>query len=105
MIAGSVLEPRHLYRNDQKRPDGLTLVPWAVGKQLLWDVTVVDSIAPSKISAEPVCNTGNAAAEAEEQKNDKYKDLVDDGYLFRPLAFEIHGAAGQRTDVFFEQAL
>ena len=37
----SVLEPRHLYRTDQKRPDGLTLVPWAVGKQLLWDVTVV----------------------------------------------------------------
>ena len=31
----SVLEPRHLYRTDQKRPDGLTLVPWAVGKQFL----------------------------------------------------------------------
>ena len=31
----SVLEPRHLYRTNQKRPDGLTLVPWAVGKQLL----------------------------------------------------------------------
>ena len=30
----SVLEPRHLYRTNQKRPDGLTLVPWAVGKQL-----------------------------------------------------------------------
>ena len=41
----SVLEPRHLYRTDQKRPDGLTLVPWADGKQLLWDVTVVDSLA------------------------------------------------------------
>ena len=27
----SGLEPRHLYRTDQKRPDGLTLVPWAVG--------------------------------------------------------------------------
>ena len=37
----SVLEPRHLYKTDQKRPDGFTLVPWAVGKQLLWDVTVV----------------------------------------------------------------
>ena len=44
----SVLEPRHLYRTDQKRPDGLTLVPWAVGKQLLWDVTVV---APCRINA------------------------------------------------------
>ena len=32
----SVLEPRHLYMTDKKQPDGLTLVPWAVGKQLLW---------------------------------------------------------------------
>ena len=31
----SVLEPRHLYRTDQKRPDVLTLVPWDVGKQEL----------------------------------------------------------------------
>ena len=30
----SVLKPRNLYRTDQKRPDGMTLVPWAVGKSL-----------------------------------------------------------------------
>ena len=47
----SVLEPRHLYRTDEKRPEGLTLGPWAVSTQLLWDVTVVDSLAPSRISA------------------------------------------------------
>ena len=74
----SVLEPRHLYRTNQKRLDGLTLVPWAVGKQLLWDVTVVDFLAPCRIKAGSVCNPGTAAAEAEERKNDKYKDLVDD---------------------------
>ena len=74
----SVLESRHLYRTDQKRPDGLTLVPWAVGRQLLWDVTVVDSLAPCRINAGSVCNPGTAATEAEERKNDKYKDLVDD---------------------------
>ena len=65
----SVLEPRNLYRADQKRPDGLTLVPWAVGKQLLWDVTaVVDSLAPCRINAGSVCNLGTAAADAEERK-------------------------------------
>ena len=64
-----LLEPRHLYRTDQKRPDGLTLVPWADGKQLLWDVTVVDSLAPCRINARSVCNPGSAAAEAEEPKN------------------------------------
>ena len=68
----SVLQPRHLYRTDQKRPDGLTLVPWAVGKQLLWDDTVVDSLAPCRINAGSVCKPGTAAAEAEERKNDKY---------------------------------
>ena len=90
----SVLEPRHLYRADQKRPDGLTLVPWPVSKQLLWDVTVVDSLAPCRINAGSVCNPGTAAVEAEERKIDKYKALVNDGYLFQPLAFEIQGAAG-----------
>ena len=89
----SVLEPRHLYRTDQKRPDGLTTVPWAVGKQLLWDVTVVDSLAPCRIKAGSVCNPGTAALEAEERKIDKYKDLVNDGYLFQPLVFEIQGAS------------
>ena len=90
---------------DQKRPDGLTLVPWAVGKQLLWDVTVVDSLAPCRINAGSICNPGTAAAEAEERKIDKYKNLVYDRYLFQPLAFDIHGAAGPSTEIFFEQAL
>ena len=78
----SVLEPRHIYRTDQKRTDGLTLVPWAVGKQLLWDVTVVDSLAPCRIDAGSVYNPGTAAVEAEERKIDKYKDLVNDGNFF-----------------------
>ena len=83
----SVLEPRRLYMTNQKRPDGLTLVPWAVGKQRLWDVTLVDSLAPCRINAGFVCNPGTAAAEAEEQKNDKYKDLVYDGYFFSTASF------------------
>ena len=78
----------------------MTIVPWAVPKQLLWDVTVVDSLAPCKINAGSVCNPGTVAAEAEERKNDKYKDLVDDGYFFQPLAFEIQGAAGHSTEFF-----
>ena len=96
----SVSGPRHLYRTNQKRPDGLTVVPWAVGKQLLRDVTVVDSLAPCRINAGSVCNPGTAAAEAKEQKNDKYEDLVDDGDLFQPLAFEIQGAAVPSTEIF-----
>ena len=42
----SMLEPRGLYRTDGKRPDGVTMIPWEMGKQLVWDVTVVDALAP-----------------------------------------------------------
>ena len=34
-------EPQGLCRSDGKRPDGLTLIPWQIGKSLVWDVTVV----------------------------------------------------------------
>ena len=64
------------------------------------DVTVEDSLAPCRINAGSVCNPGTAAAEAEEQKIDKYKDLVNDGYLFKPLDFEIQGAASPSTKIF-----
>ena len=67
-------------------------------------VTVVDSLAPCRINAGSVCNPGTAAAEAEEQKIDKNEDLVNDEYLFQPLAFEIQGAAGPSTN-FLGQAL
>ena len=70
----SIIEPRHRHRTDQKQPDGLTHVPWAVGRQLLWNVTVVDSVAPGRIRAGSVCNPGTAAAEAEDRKSDKYRD-------------------------------
>ena len=54
----------------------------------LWDVTVVESLAPCRINAGSIYNPG------------KYKDLVNDGYLFQPLAFEVQGAAGPSTEAF-----
>ena len=47
-----------------------------------------------------VCKSVTAAAEADEQKNDKNKDLVDDGYLFQLLAFEIDAVACPSTEIF-----
>ena len=43
------MEPTGLSRSDGKRPDGLTLVPWSAGKSIIWDVTVVDTLAASYI--------------------------------------------------------
>ena len=63
-----VLQPRHLQRTDQKRPD----------RQHQWDVTVIDPLVTSRISAGSVCNPETAAAEAEDQRSDKYRELTND---------------------------
>jgi len=44
-------EPLGLTRQDGKRPDGLTLIPWQGGKPLTWDVTVVNTLAASYLSS------------------------------------------------------
>ena len=46
----SMLEARGLYRIDAKRPDGPTMNPWEMGKQLVWDVTCVDALAPCRFN-------------------------------------------------------
>jgi len=38
-------ETTGLTRLDDKRPDGLTLVPWQGGKPVTWDITVVSTLA------------------------------------------------------------
>ena len=96
----SILEPSNMFRTDGKRPDGVTLVPWASGRQMVWDVTVVDSLAPSRINAGSICNPGTTAADAEQRKTSKYHKLIDTGYLFQPLAFEVQGAMGPETELF-----
>ena len=63
-----MLKPRGLYRTDGKPPDGVTMIPWGMGKQLVWDVTVVDALAPSRLNQDSLCNPGTTATEAEARK-------------------------------------
>ncbi|KAJ0181588.1 hypothetical protein K1T71_002310 [Dendrolimus kikuchii] len=45
----AVLEPNGLCRDDGKRPDGMSLVPWKMGRPLVWDATCVDTLAASHL--------------------------------------------------------
>jgi hypothetical protein len=65
-LTSTTLEPNGLSRDDGKGPDGMTLVPWIKGQPLVWDVTIVDTLADSYVlktskvsgfAAEMACKT------------------------------------------------
>ena len=99
----SVLEPPGLLCTDNKRRDGMTLVLWTAGSSLVWDVSVVNPLAPSYLEESCTANatTANKAAEL---KCTKYMDIVRRGYEFVPLAFETLGQPSLST-VYFVQKL
>ena len=94
----SVLEPRGLYRTDGKRPDGVTMIPLETGKQLVWDVTVVDALAHSRLNQGSLCNPGTTATEAEARKIEKYRELIDKGYIFQLVTLEVLGSSGESSE-------
>ena len=96
----SMLEQRGLYRTDGKRPDGVTMTPWEMGKQLVWDVTVVDALAPSRPNQGSLCNPRTTATEAEARKIEKYRELINNGYIFQPVALEVQGSLGESSEIF-----
>ena len=85
----SVREPDGMFRSDEKRPDGVTLVPWALGRCLAWDATVVDTLAVSHLPGTAVI-AGSAAEAASAAKTRKYDGLTST-HIFVPLAFETLG--------------
>jgi len=91
----SILEPVGCARDDGKRPDGMTLVPWSAGKCLLWDFTCVDTFAASYIN-ETSIQLSAAANLAERKKTLRYRDL-EENYIFVPVGIETAGSWGKHA--------
>ena len=95
-----MLEPRGLYRTDGNRPDVVTNISWEMGKQLVWDLAVVDAPAPNRLNQGSLCNPGTTAAEAEGRKIEKYRELIENGYLFQPVAMEVRCSLVESSEIF-----
>lgn len=97
----SILEPPGTCRDDGRRPDGMTLMPWRSGKPLVWDFTCVDTTASSHL-ASTSCEAGAAALSAEKSKTSKYRNLLSD-FIFLPVAVETFGSWGPQGSHFIKQ--
>ena len=88
LVSGGVpalLEPVGVCRNDGKRPDGMSLIPWSRGLPLLWDFTCSDTLAPSNLST--------SASGASRLANSAESALIP-SFHFSPLCVETLGAWG-----------
>jgi hypothetical protein len=70
----STLEPKGLSGDDGKR-DGMTLVPWIKGQPLVWDVSVVDTLAASYVLKTSEVS-GFAAEMACKRKHSKNSSII-----------------------------
>lgn len=87
------LEPPGLFREDGKRVDGISLIPWHKGKTLVWDATCTDTYAPSNLIYS-TRSAGRAAENKAKRKESKYRPLIERNYHFVPFAVETMGYHG-----------
>lgn len=83
----NIIQPSGISRDDGKRPDGMTLIPWSHGRS--WDVTVRDTLAASFIN-ESSKKSRSIADKAEIHKHNYYR-VLKENYLLTPIAFESLG--------------
>jgi len=76
----------------------LTLNPWYKGRSLVWDTTVVDTIAESHYIASAAI-PGSVTTDTETDKCRKYNDLLDN-YYFQAVSIETTGVYTKSTASF-----
>jgi hypothetical protein len=87
----SRLEPTSLIRQNERRPDEMSLVPWKNGRCLAWDFTCPDTLAPSHLNI--AINGPGVVAAKPKRKRVKYASLTS-SFCFVPVAVETMGALG-----------
>ena len=96
----NMLEPRNVSRDDGKRPDGMTMIPWKTGRMLVWDFTCTDTLAPSYLQT-ALRGPGYVADAAEQRKTAKYRQLGDK-FFFVPVGVETLGGWGSDANAFIK---
>jgi len=91
----AVKEPASLLQQDGKWPDGATVLPWARGKPVAWDVIDPDTYAKSDLSqtSKDPGEPGAAAYKGSANKTAKYGGLSR-SHIFLPVAVETAGTWG-----------
>ena len=88
----TILEPQGVPRTDGKRPDGMTIFPWRMGKCIVWDFMCSDTFAPSHLEVSSN-HFGKVAERAEQAKLTKYEQLERD-FEIVPICVETMGPWG-----------
>ncbi|KAI8436355.1 hypothetical protein MSG28_004389 [Choristoneura fumiferana] len=79
----------------------MSLIPWKMGRVLVWDATCVDTLAPSHLHG-TIHRAGAAGEAADVAKKRKYSGL-DAGYNFIAFGVETLGPWGPGTRELFSQ--
>ena len=88
-------QPVGLFWKDGRRSDGLTLIPWSVGRKLVWDFTCFSRLANSNVQSRSLPGS-SPATQAEIKKRLFFSDLSI-FFLFEPVAIDTSVAIGKTS--------
>ena len=88
----TMLEPQGVLRSDEKRPNGMTIFPWRMGKYVVGDFTCSDTFAPSFLDISSN-HFGKVAEWAEQAQLTKYALLKHD-FEIVPICVQTMGPLG-----------
>ena len=80
---------RHATLNSLKKQTLGSLDSWC-GMSQLWMLL-------HRLNQGSLCKPRTTAIEAEARKTEKYPELIDNGYIFQPVAFEVQGSLGKSS--------